>query len=100
MECIPVMTGCVVRIDLERATVLSFGDCPVEVMTHGSEAERAVSFGGRRVKFDSLGGCLFCGARTFSERFQTKHAEPVVVIGYAGVGKRVIGTRLVSFWEE
>src|SRR6185369_13848927 len=45
VESVPVMARGVVWIDLDRATMLTFGDGPVEVMTNGGEAERAVCFG-------------------------------------------------------
>ena len=46
MEGVPVMSGGVVVIDLDRATMLAFRDGPVEVVTNGREAERAVGLGG------------------------------------------------------
>ena len=61
MKGVPVVRGGVVGIDLERATVLAFSDGPVKVMTNSGEAERAISFGGSRIQFDSFGGVLFGG---------------------------------------
>jgi hypothetical protein len=51
----------VIRIDLDCATVLAFGNRPVEVMTDSCKAERAVSFGGRGVQLNCFGSVLFCG---------------------------------------
>ncbi len=49
-----MMSGGVVVIDLDRATVLAFRDGPIEVVTNGGEAERAVCFGGSRIELDGF----------------------------------------------
>ncbi len=61
MKGVPVVRGSVVWIDLECATMLTFGHGPIEVMTGSREAQRAVSLGGSRVQFDCFGRVLFGG---------------------------------------
>src|SRR6201988_5033539 len=91
MKGVPVVRGGVVGIDLERAAVLAFGDGPIEVMANSCKAERGVSLGGRGIEFDSLSCCLFGRAGRFRKRLDTEDADPVVIVGNAGVGERVIG---------
>src|ERR1041385_8910085 len=56
MKRIPVMTGYVIGIDLDRASMLAFVDGPVEVMTNSGEAERAVGFRGTGIQFHCFRG--------------------------------------------
>ena len=51
----------VVGIDLDGATMLAFRNGPIEVVTNGGEAERAVCFGGSRVELDGFRRVLFSG---------------------------------------
>ena len=54
MEAVPLVRGRVVRVEFERAQVVGLRRLPVEVVTEGCEAERAVGFGERAVERDGL----------------------------------------------
>src|SRR6476619_3819911 len=90
MKAVPVMCCCVVRIDLDCAPVLPFGDGPVEIMTGNSKPQSCVGFSGSRIEFDSLAGSLFRSGRAFGKRLDAKNTKPVVVIGDAGVGECIV----------
>src|SRR6185369_2792588 len=94
MEGVPVMARRVVWIDLDRATVLTFCDGPVEVMANGCKAQRAVSLSRSGIELDCFGRILFGGCGRFCERSDTEDAEPVVVVGDSGVSERVVRIQL------
>ena len=86
----------VVRIDLDRATMLSFGDGPVEVVTTVAKPS-AVSLRRCGIEFDGLRRSLLRGGGTFRERLHAEYTEPVVIVGNAGVGESVIRIEVDSF---
>jgi hypothetical protein len=77
--------------------MLALGDGPVEVMTNGGEAERAICFCGSRIELDGFRGVLFSGGGSLGERTNAEDAEPVVVIGDARVSEGVIRVCLDGF---
>src|ERR1051325_8545160 len=97
MEGVPVMACRVVRIDLDRTSMVAFRNAQVEVMTISREAERAVCFGGSRIELDGFRGVLFSSGGSLGERTNAEDAEPVVVVGDAGVSECVIRIGLDGF---
>src|SRR3977135_3376260 len=84
----------VVWIDLDRAPVLTLGNCPIKIMTYSGKAQRTVSFGSSWVEIDCLAGSVLGSSGTLCKWLNSKNAEPVVVISNTGVGEGIIGIEL------
>src|SRR5919106_1194008 len=96
MEGIPVMARRIVWIDSNRTQMLGLGGDPIVVFAYCCKPERAPGFCRRWVQLNCLGRCQFCQRRRFGERANTKHAEPIVIVGHARIGQRVIWIPLNS----
>src|SRR3954470_20058526 len=91
MKAVPVESGRVIRIDVDRAAMMCFRTRPIKIMRDRGEAQLTVSFSRSGIEFNGfLSGLPGCGG-AFLEWFDTENAEPVVVVGNAGVGESVIG---------
>src|SRR3982751_4917183 len=90
MESIPVVSGGIVRINLDCSSMLCFRYCPIEVMTGYREPECTVGLGCTGIELDSFACRLFSRRGAFGKRFNPEDTQPVVIISDARIGECVI----------
>src|SRR6185436_6500055 len=96
MKSVPVVTGGVVWIQIDRQAVLAFGNAPVKVEADTCETESAIRFGRTRIQLHCFRSGFLCGRGRLGKWLDTEDAEPVVVIGNAGIGQGILGIEFDS----
>src|SRR5215213_533646 len=89
LQRIPDARRRVVRIELDRAYEMMLRTAPGEVAAKDRLSERNVTFREIWIDLNRGRGRFVSRCRTLGKRHHTEHAEPVVIVGDAGMRERV-----------